>query len=153
MKTLHFSVRIEAPPALVWKVMLADDTYRDWTSAFCEGSYFEGSWDQGSKMRFLAPGGEGMVTVVAENRTNEFVSLRHIGVVKDGVEDTSSEAVRKWAPSYENYTFNALDDGSATDLRIDMDIEPQYEKHMADAWPKALARLKSVCEAGASSAD
>jgi uncharacterized protein YndB with AHSA1/START domain len=44
MRTLQYSVEIAAPPATVWDVMLAQDTYRDWTSAFAEGSYFEGSW-------------------------------------------------------------------------------------------------------------
>jgi hypothetical protein len=29
--------------------MLEPDTYRKWTEAFTEGSYYEGSWDKGAK--------------------------------------------------------------------------------------------------------
>lgn len=45
-------------------------------------------------MRFLVPSGEGMVSDVAEHRPQHFLSLRHVGFVKDGVEDTESEMVR-----------------------------------------------------------
>ncbi len=38
MKTLHFSTRIHAPRERVWQLMLAPDSYREWPTAFCEGS-------------------------------------------------------------------------------------------------------------------
>jgi hypothetical protein len=141
---LHFSIHIDAPKQVVWDVMLGDETYRKWTAAFCEGSYYEGSWNQGEHIRFLSPEGEGMSSIIAENRPGEFMSIRHIGVLKNGVEDTDSEQVRKWAPAFENYTLIASNGG--TELSIDLDIEPEYEKFMNEAWPKALATLKSICE-------
>ncbi|MEX2593834.1 MAG: hypothetical protein WD426_13755 [Anditalea sp.] len=36
---LHFSKRINAPKEKVWDTMLKDETYREWTSAFTEGSH------------------------------------------------------------------------------------------------------------------
>ncbi len=149
MKTLEFTIDIAAPRETVWNAMLAPDTYRDWTSAFMEGCYYEGSWEQGARIRFLAPdgsGGSGMISEIAENRRFEFLSIRHLGFVKDGVEDTESPAVRSWAPSFENYTFEPL--GSATRVRIDLDVTPDFEADMQAMWPKALARLKAICEAG-----
>jgi rhodanese-related sulfurtransferase len=37
----------------------------------------------------------------AEHRPNEFFSIEHLGVVKNGVEDTSSDEVKKWAGAHE----------------------------------------------------
>lgn len=51
---LHFSILIQAPVEHVWQRMFSDVGYRDWTSAFCEGSYYQGNWQQGETMRFLS---------------------------------------------------------------------------------------------------
>jgi hypothetical protein len=104
MQKLHFSMLINAPKHKVWHAMLDDRPYREWTKAFNEGSYYKGSWDKGSKILFLGPDpdtGEegGMVSRIAENKPYEFISIKHLGIVQNGVEDTSSEAARKWAPA------------------------------------------------------
>jgi hypothetical protein len=85
-----------------------------------------------------------MVAEIAEHRPGEFVSIRHLGVIQDGVEDTTSEAIKAWAPCYENYTF--IDEGGGTRLKVDSDVFGDYEAFMAETWPRALARLKAVCE-------
>ena len=144
MRTLHYSSVIDAPAKRVWDVMLGPETFRAWTAEFAEGSYFEGAWDAGRKIRFLTPDGSGMTSIIAESRPYAFVSIKHLGIVKDGVDDTESDAARNWAPAYENYTF--LEGGSATELRIDVDAPPDFETYMEEAWPKALAKLKSLCE-------
>ena len=46
MQTQHFSIMIDAPKEKVWHSMLDDETYRDWTAAFSEGSYYEGAWEE-----------------------------------------------------------------------------------------------------------
>lgn len=61
----------------------------------------------------------------------------------DGVEDTSSEAIRAWSPAYENYTLTATPQG--TKLTVDQDITEDFES-MPEAWPKALETLKALCE-------
>ena len=61
MKTMHFSTVIQAGRPTVWHAMLGPDSYRRWTAPFAEGSYYEGSWDQGATIRFLAPDGGGMM--------------------------------------------------------------------------------------------
>jgi uncharacterized protein YndB with AHSA1/START domain len=147
MKTLHFATVIRASRATVWDVMLAPDTFRLWTAEFIEGSYYEGSWELGARIRFLAPDGNGMASVIAENRPHEFLSIKHVGYVKDGVEDTESEMVRSWAPAYENYTLS--DAGTSTELAVDNDVTPEFEAYMTKVWPLALARLKKLCEARA----
>lgn len=146
MMNLRFSILIQAPKERVWSALFEDRTYRIWTAPFCEGSYFEGTWAQGERIRFLTPDKDGMVSLVAQCRPGEFLSLQHLGSIVKGVEDTQSEQARTWVSGFENYTLVPVGDG--TEVRIDQDIPPQYEQFMRDAWPKALAALKGVCEEG-----
>jgi uncharacterized protein YndB with AHSA1/START domain len=145
MKKLRYSIHIAAPVETVWRAMLDPETYRDWTSAFCAGSYFEGSWAQGATIRFLTPEGEGMFGRIAENRPHEFLSIELLGCIHGGIEDTTSEEARAWQPGYENYAFRAADGG--TRLEIELDTTPEFEPYLQEAWPKALARLKAIGEA------
>lgn len=145
-KTLEFAVRIDAPRNRVWDVMIGPATYGQWTAAFCEGSCFEGSWEQGARIQFLSPGGGGMSSEIAENRLHEYISIRHVGEIAGGVEDTSSEKVLGWAPSYENYSFSDVPGG--TELRVNIEVVPEWESFILQTFPKALDRLKSLCEEG-----
>ncbi len=144
MKTLHFSTVIQATPKTVWNTLFAPDTYRQWTAEFAEGSHFEGSWAKGEIIRFLGPDGGGMIAVIADNRPHEFLSIKHQGYIKDGIEDTTSPEVLSWTPAFENYTLSAL--GTSTELKIDMDCSEKWEDYMVRTWPKALASLKAICE-------
>ena len=148
-ETMHFEITINAPVTKVWDMMLAQETYRQWTAAFEPTSYYEGSWEKGSKMKFLGAGGSGMISQIVENIPYKFISTEHLGEIKDGVIDTTSEAVKKWLPAFENYTFT--DNGDSTLLQIDMEMgsseESKQMKEMFEGmWPKALLLLKEVCE-------
>jgi uncharacterized protein YndB with AHSA1/START domain len=147
MQKLHFSITIDAPREHVWKTMLEDATYREWTEVFSPGSSYEGSWEKGSKIKFVGPDENGkmggMSSEIAESNPYEFVSAHHIGVVVDGVEDTTSEEAKKWN-GYENYTFKDLD--GKTELTVDMDMNEEGVEYMSEAWPKALQKLKEIAE-------
>ena len=145
MKKLHFAISIRSPKEVVWKKMLEPDTYAKWAEAFSEGSSYKGSWDKGAKIFFVSPSGEGMTAVIAENRKHEFVSIKHLGFVKDGVEDTESAAVKAWAPAYENYTFTEA--AGFTEVKVDLDSNDEWEQMFKEMWPKALSKLKQICEA------
>ena len=142
-KTLTFSVTIQAPRALVWDTMLDAEGYKFWAAVFMEGSHFKGSWAKGAKIQFLVDN-SGMTGEIADNRLHEFVSIRHLGEVKDGVEDTTSDKVRAWAPAYENYSF--ADAGSGTEVTVSIDTVADWEQYMSDTYPQALALLKELCE-------
>lgn len=145
VKTLTFETTIRAPRRAVWATMLGPEGYQAWTAAFCEGSHYVGSWDEGARIRFLAPSGDGMVSVIAEHRPEEFVSIRHLGMIEKGVEDTTSEKVRSWAPAYENYRFTDGPEGGCT-VTVTLDTAADWEAYMLDTYPKALALLKGLCE-------
>jgi uncharacterized protein YndB with AHSA1/START domain len=151
MKKMHFSILINAPKENVWHAMLDAESFRAWTKAFNVTSYFEGDWSEGSKMLFLGSDpmtGEtgGMVARVAENRPYEYVSLEHVGIIKNGVEDTTSEEIKKWVPAFENYTFKEKD--GQTEVLVDMDAEEENLPMFETMWPQALQILKKIAESG-----
>lgn len=144
MTTQHHEILIDAPREHVWRTMLYSPGYERWAATFSEGSRYIGSWAAGSTMRFCGPNGDGMVAEIAQHQPAEFVSIRHLGMVTDGVEDTTSQAVRTWAPCFENYSFT--DDAGGTRVRVDVDVFGDFGEWMNETWPKALLALKSVCE-------
>ena len=144
MEKLKFKTVINAAPEKIWKVLWDDTTYRKWTSAFSEGSYAETDWKEGSKVLFLDGKGQGMVSRIAENRPNEYMSIEHLGEVKDGVEDTSSDRVKAWAGAHENYTLKKVN--GTTELSIDMDITEEFKEMFSQMWPKALDNVKKLSE-------
>lgn len=149
MERLHYSIRINAPKEKVWDTLIGETTYRQWTNAFHEGSHYVGNWEQGSKILFIGPGNEGekeggMVSMIAENRPYEFISIRHIGIVENGIEDTASDEAKKWAGGLENYTFREAN--GITELVIDMDSDAENAEMFNRAWPAALQKLKELAE-------
>jgi hypothetical protein len=148
MQKLHFSIHINAPKEKVWNTMLDNKTYREWTSVFSPGSDFVGNWDKGSKILFVGPNNNGktsgMVSRIAENRPYEFLSIEHLGVVNDGVEDTTSEAVKGWVGALENYTFREVD--GVTEVIVDMDSTDELSDEFNKMWPKGLQKLKELAE-------
>lgn len=144
MERLHIAVWIDASREEVWDAMLDPESYAEWKAAFAEGSFFEGSWGEGEMMRFLTPQHRGTLARIAVFEPHEYISIEHVGIVKDGIEDTDSDEVREWAPAYENYTL--IDDNSATEVRLDVDLIPGQEDEMGRLWPRALAHLKLICE-------
>jgi hypothetical protein len=151
MQKIHQSIFINAPREKVWDTMFSDASYREWTTAFNPGSHFVGNWEEvGSKMLFLGPsnieedGESGMVSRIAESRKPEYVSIEHLGIVVNGIEDTTSDEAKKWAPAFENYTLNEKEGG--TEVIVDMDIEDDQKHLFEEMWENALKKLKEVAE-------
>ena len=143
MTDLEFSVDIAAPVARVWDCTFDPLAYRDWTRAFAEGSYFEGSWQAGRRLRFLDPRGFGMEAVVDENRLHEVVALRLVGEIKDGRPLADSRLHGE--PAHERYVFNATPTGT-TRLVVHLQGWDGFLEFLQDTWPKALQRLKVLAE-------
>ncbi|MBN7813622.1 SRPBCC domain-containing protein [Algoriphagus sp. H41] len=148
--SMHFEVEINAPVSKVFALMIEDAAYRDWTAAFNPGSYFKGDWSKGSKILFLGPDPQsgkegGMVAKIADNVKNKYISIEHYGLVGDGKEITSGPEVEAFAGATENYSF--VDLGGKTLLKVDMESGGEYKEMFEKMWPKALQRLKEICEA------
>jgi len=144
MKQLEFSIQISAPKEKVWRTLLEDKTYRQWTSVFNEGSYAVGDWSEGSKVLFLSADGKGLSSMVAKHVQNEFISIQHLGVIANGVEDFNSPETKKWSGALENYSVNEND--GITELLVEMDSIEDYEVYFRETWPKALQKVKQLSE-------
>lgn len=148
-ETMHFEIMIKAPVQKVWDTMLGQESYKEWTSIFEPTSYYDGSWEKGSKIKFLGASGDGMLSEIAENIPYQFVSIKHLGEIKNGIEDTTSESVVAWMPAFENYSFSSQD--GETQLVIDMEmpsspVTKSMKEMFEGMWPKALLKLKEICE-------
>ncbi|MEO6000271.1 MAG: SRPBCC domain-containing protein [Chitinophagaceae bacterium] len=144
MKQEEFKISIDAPPQKVWELLWGAESYPLWTSVFSPGSRAETDWKKGSKVLFLNVNNEGMVSTVAENIPNEYMSFEHVGTVKDGIEDLDSPQTKEWAGAKENYTLKPVDD--KTELVVDMDMTDEYKDYFMEAWPKALDKVKELAE-------
>jgi len=144
MNKLEFKIQINASREKVWDTLWTDDTYRQWTAAFAEGSHAVTDWQKGSKVLFLDGKGSGMVSRIADNVPFTYMSIEHLGEVKNGVEDTKSDSIKAWAGAHENYTLKENNDG--TELVIDMDITEEFADMFRNIWPKALANIKNIAE-------
>lgn len=140
----QFTTVINAPKEKVWESLWQDANYREWTSPFAEGSRAETDWQQGSKVYFTDGKGSGMVSRIEDNQPNEFMSIQHLGMVKDGKEDVESDEVKAWAGAMENYTLT--DEAGKTKLVIDIDLAEEWVENMEEVWPKALEKLRGIAE-------
>ena len=145
---LHFSIGIRAAADKVYATMLDAQHYADWTSAFNATSHYRGSWEKGSKILFIGADNDGnlggMVSRIKENIPNEFISIEHLGLIENGREITSGPQVESWAGALENYTFQHHN--GVTRLSVSLDSNEDFKDYFLDTWPKALARLKAICE-------
>jgi Activator of Hsp90 ATPase homolog 1-like protein len=144
MEQLHYSVNINAPREKVWDTLWATGKYEKWTEVFSEGSTVETDWQEGSKVLFTDGKGSGMVSKIAANKPNEFMSFTHLGEMKDGVEDTTSEKVKQWQGCTESYTLT--ENNNVTKLEVDMDITPDFKDYFEKTWPKAMEAIKTLAE-------
>jgi uncharacterized protein YndB with AHSA1/START domain len=144
MERHQFKTTIDASPEKVWDILWGDATYGQWTSAFAEGSRAETDWKEGSKVLFLDGNNQGMVSTIVEKKPNKFMSFKHLGSFKNGVEDLESEETKAWSGAVENYTLKSIN--GKTELIIDQDITDEYKEYFLSTWPKALKKLKELAE-------
>ncbi len=151
MKKLQYKISINAPVAKAYDFMLginSKSTYEQWTALFNPTCTYEGSWDKGSKILFMGTdeNGEkgGMVSRIVENIPNHFVTIQHYGLLQGDKEITDGPEVEKWANGLENYTFE--ENNGTTTITVDLDMTEDFVDYMNDTYPKALNKLKEICE-------
>lgn len=144
METLEFKIRIKATPEKIWSVLWEDETYKKWTSAFCEGSYAVSDWKEGDKIHFMSPGGEGMNSVIEKKIPNEYMAFKHIGEIKDFKELPLNAETEKWSGYME--TYRLIPDDEFTDLVSQVDVIEKHIDYFKEAFPKGLEAVKELSE-------
>lgn len=146
---LHYETEINCDAEKVYNTMIDDRHYREWTSVFNTGSHTKGSWEKGSKMLFIGLNNEGkeegMVSRIKENVPNKFISIEHMGLLKNGVEIICGPEVDDWQGALEDYTF--IPKSGRTIVEVDLDANTGWVDYFNQTWPKALEKLKEICEA------
>lgn len=145
MKHLEYSIKINADKRKVWNTMLDRETYKEWVNVSWPGSIYEGKWAKGENISFITPGMGGTLANITEYKPYEFVLATHIAVItSDGSEDRESNGARSWIGITESYTVTQQN--GMTDLKVDIETNPEWEKMFDDGWPDALEKLKEMCE-------
>lgn len=151
MKKLQFKVNINAHVNKVYDFMLGlsnISTYEQWTAMFNPTSTYEGGWNKGSKILFVGTDEKGnkggMVSEIAENMPNQFVSIKHKGLLMAGKEITEGPEVEKWSGGLENYSFK--ENNGVCTVVVDLETTEDFADYMNQTFPKALDKLKEICE-------
>jgi len=151
MKKLQFTKDINASAEKVYKTMLGIDTiktYEQWTAEFNPTSTYEGNWEKGSKIYFVGTDEHGkrggMVSEIADNIPNRFVSIRHYGILDGEKEITEGAEVEKWAGGLENYAFQ--EHNGITTVTVECDAAEDFLDFFNTTWLKALNKLKELAE-------
>ena len=149
MERITYSININCPVSKTYETMLDPEHYKTWTAVFNPASRYEGSWEEGSKIRFIGEDKEGntggMLSRIKRNIPNEFISIEHYGILEGDKEITEGEKVKAFAGALENYTFKEKDGG--TEVIVEFDVDKEWKKYFSTTWPNALQKLKEVCEA------
>ena len=145
MENLTFSIKIDAPKKKVWNTMLDLETYKQWTNAAWPGSTYIGEWKEGENIRFVSHEGSGTLATITTCTPHDHLLATHIAVLlPGGVEDRDSDMAKGWVGTAEEYTFTENHGG--TELTVVMKINPEWAEMFLNDWPKALAKLKEICE-------
>jgi predicted lactoylglutathione lyase len=144
METLEFNIEIEAPKERVWEVLWNDETYRQWTSGFCEGTYAKSDWNEGSKIHFLTPNGEGMNSIIQSKVINEYMAFKHLSDLKNFEEMPINTASQEWTGAME--TYRLTQNNTTTVLDVTMDCIEKYADYFKNTFPKSMEIIKELSE-------
>lgn len=125
-------------------MLLQEDTYQEWVAEFHPGSYAEGGWDEGCTVLFKTPEGNGLISRVKVHKPAQEIVFLHTGVLSKGKEHRESAESKKWIGIEETYMVSEQD--GVTQFSVRAGIEQSYKEWFEEAWAKALAKLKMLCE-------
>lgn len=144
METLKFEIDIQAPAEKVWQTLWNDDTYRRWTATFSEGSHAVTTWNEGDRIQFLGPEGDGMYSLIDKKVNNAYMAFKHLGEVKGGREIPPDENAQRWSGAMETYTLT--ESNGSTHLISTVQVEDDHISYFREKFPKALAVVKEISE-------
>ena len=145
METIVYKIRIQANIEKVWAILWDKDTYPKWTHHFTPDSQMKTDWKIGGKTYFLDANNEGMVSTISSLEIPTQIVFRHLGMYKDGVEDTKSAEVIAWSGAEEKYFLSILNE-EETEVKVIIHIDKNHKEFMDNAFHKGLVILKNMCE-------
>ena len=145
METLEYEIIINASVLKIWNLLWNEETYPQWTKVFMQGSQFKTDWKINGKTYFVDANGNGMVSTILSLDQPNSVVFSHLGMFKDGVEDTKSKEVIEWSGAQEKYFLRKIDENS-TELRAIVHSSKDMEAFMNNGFTKGFEVLKNLAE-------
>jgi len=139
MEKLHFDIQINAEAIKVWSVLWDDFSFRQWTSAFNEGSFYQGDLQEGATIKFLDPKNNGMYSKITKLVPNEEIIFLHLGEIYEGV-----EAPRDLGGATERYVLT--EDENVTHLEVEVQTSEEFKSFFEEKFPNALSNVKHLSE-------
>lgn len=139
MKLLEYTIQINTTPEKVWDVLFTQDNYKKWASAMNEGTYFEGTWEEGSIMKFLDPKNNGMYNLVEKNIPNKQLSMKHLGWILEGV-----LTPQNWEDSTLDYILEPNENGTLLIGKVNSLDE--FVDFFNSKYPKNFENIKNLAE-------
>lgn len=139
MEQLSYEIEINAEPEKVWSVLWGHITYRQWTTAFTEGSFYEGELEEHNVIKFLDPKNNGMYSRVEKIIPNEEIKFLHLGEIYEGI-----EVPKEWGNATESYFLEENDEGTL--LKVNIQTLAEFKDFFEEKFPKALNIIKHLSE-------
>lgn len=139
MEKLQFNIQINAEPEKVWSILWDDFSFRQWTSAFTEGSFYQGNLEENSIIKFLDPQNNGMFSKIVKLVPNEEIIFLHLGEIYNGV-----EAPQNWGDATERYILT--ENENITDLKVEIQTSDEFKTFFEEKFPNALLNVKHLSE-------
>jgi hypothetical protein len=145
MVTLSYTIDIKATAEKIWDILWDENTYREWTKFFSEGSQYRSDWKIHGRTYFLDASGEnGMVSTIESLRKPYEVVFKHLGMLENGVEDTNSKEVMEWSGSQEKYFLTEFE--GYTKLVGEVQTLETYEEHMKKGFENGFEVVRRLAE-------
>ena len=142
MKTIEFSIEINAAKECVWATLWEDATFRDWASLIDEGTYMKGIMKEGNEIQVLSSvNGYGVTSLLATLDPNEYVLFRHNADTK---ESGHQEREKEWTGGTESYSLS--EKNGVTTLIVKIEVPQEQEETFRVRLPEALECIKTLAE-------
>ena len=139
MEFIKFEITIDAAPEKVWNVLWDEFSYRQWTSAFCEGSFYVGTLEEDSKVQFLDPDNNGMFSKVVKNIPAKEMVFLHLGEIYSGIETPMD-----WGDATESYLLEETE--YSTKLTLEINTSKEFKSFFEEKDPLAIQNVKNLSE-------
>ena len=139
MEKLHFDIQINAEAIKVWSVLWDDFSFRQWTSALAEGSFYQGDLQEGAVIKFLDPKNNGTYSKIIKLIPNEEIIFLHLGEIYEGV-----EAPRDSEEAADKYILT--ENENTTHLEVEIQTTEESRAFFEEKFPDALSNVKHLSE-------
>lgn len=137
--TIHRTITINAPASKIWKVLLDQDTYTQWTEPFDVGQGYESTLEVGSPIKFNGEQGSLSSKIITCIKDYQ-ISFEHDSYLDDQGEIESSE----FQGFRETYTL--IPQGESIVLDIFANISQKESDFFNLKWQECLVIIKYLSE-------